>query len=781
MTEAGAGDHDGASGDHADSSAERLGIERGDVLRRLAGRLARVGGWAVDGSDGSVYWSDELHEMLESPIDQGVPPIEATIARYPGAHREKISAALDRCLSEGVPFDLELEVETYGGRRIPARIMGEADRDSNGEVRGAVGAFQDISDLRMATQEAQDAARRLGATLESMTDAVYMLDRDWRFTYVNSNAAQLLRREARELIGRGIWEEFPGAVDSAIYDVYAASMADRHTRHLDEFYFAPLGAWFQVDVYPADQGLAVYFRDITDARTARLELEEREAALQRQADLLDQAQDAIIVRDPEGRITYWNRSAERIYGWFAEEAIGADVRSLLYEDRMAFDVAHETVLRAGRWVGELRHRTRRGDVVEVAARWTLVRGQGGAPEAIMAINTDITDRKRVEQQLLRAQRMESIGTLAGGVAHDLNNVLAPILLAGELLQSDSATIDRSSLVETIVTSARRGADLVSQVLSFARGVEGERRPVDVGALVADIGAIVRDTFPKNIALSLEVPATLTPIVGDSTQIQQVLLNLVVNARDAMPSGGHLRLAASQVLIDDQYAATTPGSKPGTYLLVEVEDDGEGMAPDVRDRAFEPFFTTKAHGVGTGLGLSTAVAIIESHGGFLHVYSELDRGTRFRVYLPCDLDVQEPQAPASTAADPPRGSGQTVLVVEDEAAIRAMTRQTLETYGYRVLEAANGAEAVAVFAREVDGVHAVLTDMMMPVMDGPATILALQALDPEVRFIGASGLHGNGKVAQAAAAGVEHFLPKPYETRRLLEVLAAVLGGDPSEG
>ena len=774
MTEAG-------SGDHPDSGAERLGVERGDVLRHLAGRMARVGGWAVDGSDGSVYWSEEIHEILESPIDQGVPPIEATIARYPGAHRERISEALDRCLREGVPFDLELEVETYGGRRIPARIMGEVDRDEDGTVRGVVGAFQDISDLRMATQEAQDAARRLGATLESMTDAVYMVDRNWRFTYVNSNAAQLLRRDAAELIGRGIWEEFPEAVDSALHDVYSASMADRHTRHLDEFLFPPLATWFQVDVYPADQGLAVYFRDIAQARAARLALEEREAALQRQADLLDQAQDAIIVRDPEGRITYWNRSAERIYGWFAEEAIGSDVRSLLYEDRMAFDAAHEAVLRTGRWVGELRQRTRRGEMVEVAARWTLVRGKGGRPEAVMAINTDITERKRVEQQLLRAQRMESIGTLAGGGAHDLNNVLAPILLAGELLQSDSATIDRSSLVETIVTSARRGADLVSQVLSFARGVEGERRPVDVGALVADIGAIVRDTFPKNIALSLEVPATLTPIVGDSTQIQQVLLNLVVNARDAMPNGGHLRLGASQVLIDDQYAATTPGTKPGSYLLVEVEDDGEGMAPDVRDRAFEPFFTTKAHGVGTGLGLSTAVAIIESHGGFLHVYSELDRGTRFRVYLPCDLDVQEPPAPASAAADPPRGAGQTVLVVEDEAAIRAMTRQTLETYGYRVLEAANGAEAVAVFARAADGVHVVLTDMMMPVMDGPATILALQALDPEVRVIGASGLHGNGKVAQAAAAGVEHFLPKPYETRRLLEVLAEVLRGGPAAG
>jgi two-component system, cell cycle sensor histidine kinase and response regulator CckA len=761
------------SDDEERSAALRL--EQSEALRRLAGRLARVGGWRVDGADRTVYWSDELHDILESPSHEGVPALDDAIGRYPGAHRETINEALERCLRDGTPFDLELEIDTFAGRRIPARIIGEPDRDGDGRVCGVMGAFQDISDLRLATQEAQDAARRLGATLESMTDAVFMVDRDWRFTYLNANAEHLLRRDADDLIGRGLWEEFPQATETVVHEVYTASMDDRRTRHVDEFHFPPLDTWFQVDVYPADQGLAVYFRDITDARAARVALEQREQVLQRQADLLDQAQDAIIVRDPSGRITYWNRSAERIYGWFAEEALGSDVRSLLYEDRGAFDVAHETVLRTGRWTGELRQRTRRGDLVEVAARWTLVRNPSGTPEAVLAINTDITERKLVEQQLLRAQRMESIGTLAGGVAHDLNNVLAPILLAGELMQSDSATVDRSTLVDTIVTSARRGADLVAQVLSFARGVDGERRPVDVGALVTDIGSIVRDTFPKNISLTLDVAASLAPIVGDSTQIQQVLLNLVVNARDAMPSGGHLRLAVSEVVIDDEYVATAPGATAGSYLLVEVEDDGEGMAPEVRDRAFEPFFTTKAHGVGTGLGLSTAVAIIESHDGFLHVYSEPGRGTRFRVYLPCDLAPQEQPATPRADTDPPRGAGQCVLVVEDEAAIRAMTRQTLETYGYRVLEAANGAEAVAVFAREDGGVDVVLTDMMMPVMDGPATIHALQNLDPDVQVIGASGLHGNGKVAQAAAAGVRHFLPKPYETRRLLEVLAEVLG------
>ena len=757
----------------AKQAQERL--RRSESLRRLAGDLALVGGWAVE-ADHTVYWSEEIFRILDAPEGEE-PPLDEAVALYPPEHRERLEAAIEACLTEGTPFDLELEIDTYAGRRIPVRSIAEPQRDEHGRILRAIGAFQDISDLRTATREAQQAARRLTTTLESMTDAFFTLDRDWRFTFLNQRASELLQRDRDELLGRHVWEEFPEAVGTEVHEAYERAMAGGGTEVVEEYHYPPLDSWFTINAYPSEQGLAVYFRDVTAERAAHLAMEEREALLRRQAELLDQAQDAILVQDADHRITYWNRSAERIYGWSAQEAIGADVRELLHEHPGAFDEATAAVFEHGAWNGELAQRGRDGAEVVIAGRWTLVRDEAGEPDAVLAINTDVTEHKRVEQHLLRAQRMESIGTLAGGVAHDLNNVLSPILLAAELLQHHATDDQAATLLDTIQTSARRGADLVTQVLSFARGVEGQRAPIDVPDLLADIRAIVRDTFPKDIRLEIRAPEGLEPILGDRTQIQQVLLNLAVNARDAMPEGGELTIAASTVILDEQYAAATPGTTPGRYLLIEVEDSGHGMAPEVRERVFEPFFTTKPQGSGTGLGLSTSAAIVRSHEGFLRVYSEPGRGTRFRLYLPLDTQDAATTPDEPPSRDLPRGRGQTVLVVDDEAAVRAMTRQTLEAYGYRAMEASNGAEAVSTFEQHGDDIDVVITDMMMPVMDGPATIHALRRLAPGVRIIGASGLNGNGKVGQAADAGVEHFLPKPYTSRGLLELLAEVLSDE----
>ncbi|MFP5489795.1 MAG: ATP-binding protein, partial [Acidimicrobiia bacterium] len=372
--------------------------------------------------------------------------------------------------------------------------------------------------------------------------------------------------------------------------------------------------------------------------------------------------------------------------------------------------------------------------------------------------------------------------LAGGVAHDLNNTLSPILLASDMLLDMlseaelglDADADPAELVATIGSSARRGADLVAQLLSFARGVDGERVPVDVGELLRSAERIVRETFPKNITVSVHVAPVLEAVVGDRTQLQQVLLNLAVNARDAMPDGGTISMSASNVELDGQYLVTTDGVGPGRYVVIEVEDDGHGMAADVLDHVFEPFFTTKDPGAGTGLGLSMSAGIVQSHGGFVRAYSEVGSGSRFRVYLPTAARRQAEPAADDSGAPSRRGAGETVLVVDDEDSLRAMTRRTLESAGYLVVEAGNGAEAVAVFAREQERVAVVLIDMMMPVMDGASAIHALQSLDPEVRIVAASGLHGNGQTARASNAGVQHFLPKPYTSSSLLDTIAAAL-------
>jgi two-component system cell cycle sensor histidine kinase/response regulator CckA len=399
------------------------------------------------------------------------------------------------------------------------------------------------------------------------------------------------------------------------------------------------------------------------------------------------------------------------------------------------------------------------------------------PEEGVCFVLDLTERKKAEQNSLRAQRMESIGTLAGGIAHDLNNSLSPIIMALELLQARFPDPESQELLSILSSSALHGADMVKQVLSFARGVEGERMEVQPRHLLLEVAKIVRDTFVKNIQVRTVTPTELWTVQGDPTQLHQVLLNLCVNARDAMPNGGTLTLSAENLTLDEHYAGLSSHSeaKPGPYVLLQVKDSGTGMPPEVMEKIFDPFFTTKELGKGTGLGLSTTMAILKSHGGFIRVYSEVGKGTQFRVYLPAQLESSEEKM-LEQAIELPRGKGELILVVDDETAIRQITQQTLESFGYRTVLAAEGAEAVAIYARQGAEIAVVITDMMMPIMDGAATIQILRRLNPLVRVIGASGLSAEGHVAHAASLGMKHFLPKPYTAEILLKTLKEVLSG-----
>jgi PAS domain S-box-containing protein len=388
---------------------------------------------------------------------------------------------------------------------------------------------------------------------------------------------------------------------------------------------------------------------------------------------------------------------------------------------------------------------------------------------------DLTERKKLEQQFLRAQRMESIGTLAGGIAHDLNNVLAPITMSIDLLKMRFTDKSSQELLATLGSSAQRGAEMVRQVLSFARGVEGRKMEVQVKHLLKDIEKIANDTFPKNIQVRSIIPNDLWTILGDPTQLHQVLLNLCVNARDAMPNGGTLTIAAENVHLDEHYAAMSPEAHPGAYSVLQITDTGTGMPPAIIEKIFDPFFTTKEIGKGTGLGLSTSLAIVKSHGGFIRVYSEPGKGTTFKAYFPGQTEFSA-ETEAEIAAELPRGNGELILIVDDEANVRQITRQTLEAFGYRVVTASDGAEAVAIVARPDMEISVVLTDMMMPVMDGPATIQVLLRLKPNLPIIAASGLSADGRVTQAASLGVKHFLSKPYSADALLQVLREILSG-----
>jgi two-component system cell cycle sensor histidine kinase/response regulator CckA len=503
--------------------------------------------------------------------------------------------------------------------------------------------------------------------------------------------------------------------------------------------------------------------DITERKRAEEQLRE-------QATLLDNAQDAIIVRDLNDNVLFWNKSAERIYGWPKAAATGRNIKSIVYKNSLTqYDEAKRKVIGEGEWQGELRQLTKDGKEIIVESRWTLVRDDRGEPKSVLVINTDVTDKRKIEAQFLRAQRMESIGTLASGIAHDFNNLLSPIMMSIQLLQARITDEDGQRLLAMLQASAERGAGLVKQVLSFARGIEGERITLQPRHLIKEIVKILKDTLPKSIEVGFEASEDLSVVAGDATQLHQVLMNFFVNARDAMPGGGKLAIKAENVYIDDNYARMNLEAKSGRFVVITIADSGVGILPHIINRIFEPFFTTKELGKGTGLGLSTALGIVKSHGGFINVYSEPARGTQFKIYLPA---AESPFAVgADASASLPLGRGELILVVDDEIAIREITKGTLEAYGYRALTAADGTEAVALYAQHKDEIKVVLTDLMMPYMDGPVTIRALQKLNPNVRIIASSGLAENSR----AIEGVKSFLPKPYTAERLLNTLAEVIG------
>lgn len=506
---------------------------------------------------------------------------------------------------------------------------------------------------------------------------------------------------------------------------------------------------------------------------SEMDRQQADARIREQASLLDKAQDAILVRDLNHTVTYWNKSAARLYGWMEAEALGRTVGELIYRDTAAFSLAHHRTLSTGEWVGEMNQIDKNGRELIVEGRWTLVRDEQGMPESVFVINTDITEHRKLEQQFLRAQRLESIGTLAGGIAHDLNNILAPISMAIELLKMRVIDGRSAELLDTIAASAKRGADMVGQVLSFARGMDGRRVEVHPRQIIAEIENIVRDTFLENVVLQICASRELWTIYGDSTQLHQVLLNLCVNARDAIPGGGEIFILADNVQIDATFAAINLEAREGPHVCIQVTDSGNGIPPEIIDKIFDPFFTTKAVGKGTGLGLSTSLAIVKSHGGFIRCISKVGEGTCFKVYLPARPEM-DGAAALPDRVSLPVGRGETVLVVDDEASIRQITRETLEAFGYQALLASDGSEALARYAEHQAAIAVVLTDMTMPIMDGPAMIAQLVKMNPAVRIIATSGIVAHGELARHNGSGIAHFLPKPYTAETLLNSLRMVL-------
>ena len=495
-----------------------------------------------------------------------------------------------------------------------------------------------------------------------------------------------------------------------------------------------------------------------------------EQRLKDQAALIEMSPDAVIVLDMNQNIVFWNAGAENLYGWTREEVMGKNAHKEISPQPLE---VRRIVIEEGEWSGELPQVTKDGRAIVVESRWALVRDCDGKPKSMLIINTDITDRKKLESQFLRAQRLESIGNLASGIAHDLNNVLQPMMLSLHLLRSSPKDETSNNVIDILQTNANRGANLVNQVLSYASGLEYQKVVLRIPQLVSSLEKMLLETFPKSIQMEVGVPADTWMVSGDPTQIDQVFMNLCLNARDAMPSGGKLTITAENVYVDEKYARINIDAEPGRYTVITVSDTGCGIPESIMDRVFDPYFSTKDPDKGSGLGLATAYGIVKKHGGFINIYSEVDKGTTFRVYLPAAEDIQEDYQ-AEENEEVPRGNGELVLLVDDEDSIRHITKITLENSGYTVITAPDGPDALALYAVERERVKVVIMDMMMPIMDGPTTVRSLRRIDPGVKVIGMSGLRDNEKLVGSGENGIQAFLAKPYTSEVLLRMINRVL-------
>jgi PAS domain S-box-containing protein len=729
------------------------------------------------------------HEVRRSRQHHDLPFIVYT-STYLSPSDEKLSLDLgaDRYLRK--PASIEELVRTIRETLTEPRHQPTTALESDDilkEYNAGLVAKLEKKNVELSTAVSQLTLQT--TALETAADAILITDATGVILWVNAAFTRETGYSAEEAIGRTPTilkpdeqgDEFCRRLSETVLSgsTFRGESADRRkdgTTYYNEHTVTP--------VRLAD-GTITHFvavmHDITERKRAEDQLRETE---RRFRDMLDNLELISVMIDRDGNVTYCNDYFLRLTGWRREDAIGANwfENFVLAEEQADMRVAFASLV-AG--ATEVRHHlnhvvTRSGEKRLIQWNNSLLRSAAGDVIGTASIAEDITDRAQLEKQLFRAQRLESLGTLAGGIAHDLNNLLLPILMGVTLLKRFGPNEPSMQAINNIERSVKRGSDLVKQVLLFARGGQTSRESVRLGDVVREIQAIITSTFPKDITLETAVAKDVQPVTGDATQLTQVLLNLCVNARDAMPQGGHILISARNHTLSDIEALRYGAIAGGAYAVFEVSDAGEGMSKDIIDRIFDPFFTTKEVGNGTGLGLSTVQGIVSNHGGFVTVSSTAGEGSTFTVYLPARRPQPEsPALPADTSA-PPQGNGEVILLVDDDASVLSITQQTLEEFGYEVLAADDGAQAIGIFSRRHEDIALVLTDMAMPVIDGYALIAALNRIGQDIRVIATTGNPSAAAMTKIARSGVAHILVKPYTADHLLRTIATVLA-EPEAG
>jgi PAS domain S-box-containing protein len=659
-------------------------------------------------------------------------------------------------------------------------------RAADGTVTHFVGVMHDTTKRRRTEEELRSANAQLRELLDHSPAVLYVLGIEGdRIVprFASENISRLLGFAASDAVRSDFWvgQLHPDDVERASKRTSesrekGSSLTEYRLRHADGSY-----RWVEDNqrLVRDSQGRPVELvgvaTDITDRKRAEDELHETE---RRFREILDNLELISIMLDEKDRLTYCNDYFLRLTGWSREDAIGID----WFDAFLPPEQRDEMRQRYARLLTDKEYSrhytndivTRSGERRLIQWNNSLLYSASNDVVGVASIAEDITERAQLQKQLFRAQRLESLGTLAGGIAHDLNNLLLPILMGVTLLKRFGPNEPSLQAIENIERSVRRGSELVKQVLLFARGGETSREAVRLGDVVREIQAIITSTFPKDISLETAIAKDAHAVTGDATQLTQVLLNLCVNARDAMPHGGHIFISARNHVLSASEAVLHGNAAGAAFAVLEVADTGDGMSKEITDLIFDPFFTTKEVGNGTGLGLSTVQGIVSNHGGFITVSSTIGEGSTFTVYLPARAEETEPAAMPATTDPAPSGNGELILLVDDDASVLSITRQTLEAFGYEVLAAEDGAQAIGTFSRKHDDIDLVLTDMAMPVIDGYALIAALNRIGRDVRVIASTGNPSAAVMTKIAKSGVAHILVKPYTADHLLRTIAAVL-------
>ncbi|MFC1834729.1 response regulator [Thermodesulfobacteriota bacterium] len=528
------------------------------------------------------------------------------------------------------------------------------------------------------------------------------------------------------------------------------------------------------DIHLAESILQIF------AARAGAEIERRrvEEERHRLAMAIEQAGEHIVITDTEGVIQYANPSFERTTGFNSKEAVGNTLRILKSgkHDETFYEQLWRTI-KAGRvWTGHITNKKKDGTLFEEEATISPLKDRSGKIVNFVAVKRDVTNEQALRQQLFRAQKMEAIGTLAGGVAHDFNNLLQVIQGHADIglirMQKDDPF--RQEFTE-IKRTARTAAELTQGLLTFSRRAESRLRPVAMNQELKQVVKMLNRTTHKMIRIELDLADDLKTVRADPAQIQQVMMNLAVNSRDAMPDGGTLQIESKNVVLDQRYCESQLAMKPGEYIVVTVSDSGCGVDNNTVNHIYEPFFTTKATGKGTGLGLSIVYGIIKSHGGNITCYSEPERGTVFNIYLP--VISEQAELSESTREETIPGGDETILVVDDEKPLRKLAQRILADFGYSVVVASNGREALDRFLEDPSGISLVLLDLIMPEMNGMECLEEILKSYPDAKVIVASGYASRDRIDDALKKGAKATIRKPYEAGSMLKLVRRVLDQD----